>query len=97
MSFLYPMLTALSFALAVSAVIFWLTQRRTRVVLVQAIYFATEFLTFVLLTLTTGARPLLDIDGFRSWIVVARLLMLAAMIGYLYEYWRRIRRGQETN
>jgi hypothetical protein len=53
----------------------------------------TEFVTFTLLTLTTGANPMFDISQFRPLIVVARLAMLMAMIFYGWQYWRRIRSG----
>lgn len=91
MTYLYPSLAAASFTLVILAILFWLTKRRTRLVLTQSIYFVTEFATFVLLTLTTGAHPMIDIDHFRSWIVVSRLCMLVAMLCYGAEYLRRVK------
>jgi hypothetical protein len=93
MSILYPALAACSFGLIILASLFWLTQRRTWLVVGQVIYFVTEFVTFTLLTLTTGANPMFDISQFRPLIVVARLAMLMAMIFYGWQYWRRIRSG----
>lgn len=91
MSILYPALAACSFGLIILASLFWLTQRRTWLVAAQIIYFVTEFATFVLLTLVTGANPMYDIEQFRGWIVVSRGAMLVAMIFYGAHYWRRIR------
>ncbi len=90
MSFLYPILAATAFVVAGLALLFWAMRRRTTVVLSQALCFYAEFATLALLTLTTGAAPVLDIEQFRSWVVITRILLLVALWFHAYQLWQRI-------
>jgi hypothetical protein len=66
-------------------------RRRTNVALSQALCFFAEFATMVLLVLTTGTDPVLDIEDLRAWIVATRFMLLAALIFHAWHLWRRLR------
>jgi hypothetical protein len=66
-------------------------RRRTNVALSQALCFFAEFTTMVLLVLTTGTDPVLDIEDLRAWIVATRFMLLAALLFHAWHLWRRLR------
>lgn len=91
MSFLYPTLAATTFVVAGLVLVFYATKRRTKVVLSQALCFIAEFFTIVVLVLTTGANPIFDIEQFRVWVVVTRVMLLLALLIHAWHLWERIR------
>lgn len=89
MPLVYPLLgttcLAISFLLFLT---YWLWDR-TMVILPLAIHFFLEAFTFLVLTLTTGHNPVLDINMFRTWIVWLRLLMFINSFAVLHWQLRR--------
>jgi hypothetical protein len=91
MSILHPILAAAFLLVAGLSLLFWAMRRRTNVALSQALCFFAEFTTMVLLVLTTGTDPVLDIEDLRAWIVATRFMLLAALLFHAWHLWRRLR------
>lgn len=85
MGILYPLLAATSFGLLLSLVGYWYWERRIRMVIAAICYLVTEFASMMLLSLSTGASPILDIAIVRPWIVLVRVLMLGADVWLVVE------------
>jgi hypothetical protein len=91
MSILHPILAAAFLLVAGLSLLFWAMRRRTNVALSQALCFLIEFTVMVLLVLTTGTDPVLDIEDLRAWIVATRFMLLAALLFHAWHLWRRLR------
>lgn len=90
MSVIYPCLAAASFVVVGMVVLFYANERRTRAVRLIGYYMFLNFLAFVILSLTTGAYPLIDFNILRGWLVAVRFAMLITLILYAHELWRRL-------
>lgn len=84
MPVVYPMLGAACLSVAFILFFTYWVWDRTPVILPIGVHFLIESLTLLLLTLTTGHNPMLDIAMFRTWIVWLRFLMLINTIFILY-------------
>jgi len=80
MSYLYPVLTIASLALAVLLLWVWFSVLAWRLFLALATFFACEFVVLLLLTMLTGRDPAWDINAYRPWVVWARSLMFLALV-----------------
>lgn len=80
MSILYPIMTATLFLLTVAMLIYYIKVRPIRLTLASASYFASETVVLALLTLTTGAHPVLNIEQYRPLVAWARFFNWMAMI-----------------
>lgn len=80
MSILYPLMTATSFLVTVVMALYCARTRITRLMLATVFYFSSETVVLSLLTLTTGANPVLNIDQYRPLVAWARVFMWIAML-----------------
>lgn len=86
MSILYPVMTATGFLATVVMLLYYISVRPVRLVLSTVFYLASETAVLLLLSLTTGAHPVLDdIGQYRSWVVWARLCNWLSLIWMIYE------------
>jgi ribose/xylose/arabinose/galactoside ABC-type transport system permease subunit len=80
MSILYPIMTATSFMLTVTLLIYYIKIRPIRLTLATSFYFASETIVLALLTLTTGAHPVLSIEQYRPLVAWARFFNWMAIV-----------------
>lgn len=80
MSILYPLMTATSFVVTVVMAIYCAHTHITRLILAAVFYFSAETIVLALLTLTTGANPVLNIDQYRPLVAWARVFMWLALL-----------------
>ena len=80
MSLLYPVMTATSFMAMVVMLLYYISVRPVRLVLATVFYLASETVVLALLTLTTGAYPVLDIEQYRPLVAWTRFFNWLALI-----------------
>jgi len=80
MSILYPLMTATSFLVTVVMALYCARTRITRLMLATVFYFSSETVVLALLTLTTGADPVLNIEQYRPLVAWARVFMWVALL-----------------
>lgn len=80
MSLLYPVMTATSFMAMIVMLLYYISVRPVRLVLATVFYLASETVVLALLTLTTGAHPVLDIEQYRPLVAWTRFFNWLALI-----------------
>ncbi len=85
MSLLYPIMTATCFMATVVMVLYYISVRPVRLVLATAFYLISETVVLALLTLTTGAHPVLSVDQYRPLVAWARFFNWLALVWIIHD------------
>lgn len=92
---LYPALTATSFMVTVVMALYYISVRPIRLVLATTFYFVSETVVLAILTLATGADPVLTMSQYRPLVGWARFFMLLSLFWMIYDAAEMIFRDPE--
>lgn len=86
----YPILVAESLLMSGLLMLTYVWIDRAKAILYLSVFFLAMCMAFAILALVTGNAPMWDIDGFRSWIIKARIAMAILLLPCLYYQAMRI-------
>lgn len=91
MSYLYPIIAVSYFvAMGISFLLYVMLKDKSEIMKWLSVYFFFSLFAFLILSLTTGERPLANFDVLRPWLVFTRMLQTASLWVTIMAIYHRI-------
>jgi len=95
MAILHPLLCVVALQRAVILILHYYSVRQSWQSLFGAFFYLTNAWLFLILSLTSGASPIFDIDQFRFVIVIIGVLMLSILSASNFYAWRDLNKKSQ--